>query len=56
MNQDSKIDGIILQHPLPEHLDESYLTNLISYKKDVDGTHPLNAAALARFEDPFFTP
>ena len=37
LNADPNITGIILQLPLPEHLDEHYLTNLIDPKKDVDG-------------------
>lgn len=37
LNDDSKVTGILLQLPLPKHLDEAHLTSLISSKKDVDG-------------------
>ena len=45
-----------MQLPLPEHIDETALFDVISLEKDVDGIHPLNMAAMARHEDPFFTP
>lgn len=37
LNNDSEVTAILLQLPLPKHLDENYLTSLISPKKDVDG-------------------
>lgn len=37
LNIDKEVTGILLQLPLPKHLDEHYLTNLISSEKDVDG-------------------
>lgn len=37
LNNDSEVTAILLQLPLPKHLDEDYLTNLIDPKKDVDG-------------------
>lgn len=36
LNKDNKIHGIMLQMPLPKHLDEKKITSLISYKKDID--------------------
>lgn len=46
LNNDEKIYGILVQLPLPTHLDEKEVLNKISPKKDVDGFHPLNAGAL----------
>lgn len=46
LNQDPTIHGIILQLPLPEHLDEKALLNLIDPNKDVDGFHPVNMGKL----------
>ncbi|MCF7820202.1 MAG: bifunctional 5,10-methylenetetrahydrofolate dehydrogenase/5,10-methenyltetrahydrofolate cyclohydrolase [Candidatus Pacebacteria bacterium] len=39
LNQDDIIDGILVQLPLPKHLDADKIVNTISYKKDVDGFH-----------------
>ncbi len=47
LNEDPTVTGIILQLPLPEHLDEHYLTNLIDPKKDVDGFTEINAGKLS---------
>lgn len=47
LNADDKVDGILLQLPLPDHLDEAYLTNLIDPKKDVDGFTAYNTGALS---------
>ena len=47
LNADPNITGIILQLPLPEHLDEHYLTNLIDPKKDVDGFTEVNTGRLS---------
>lgn len=47
LNKDPGTTGIILQLPLPDHLDEHYLTNLIDPKKDVDGFTETNAGKLA---------
>ena len=48
LNEDPKIHGILLQLPIPAHLDEKYLIGLISPNKDVDGIHPINAGLLAQ--------
>lgn len=37
LNKDENITGVLLQLPIPKHLDEDYLTNLIEDEKDVDG-------------------
>tara|TARA_B100000902_G_scaffold399561_1_gene471025 strand:- start:15796 stop:16689 length:894 start_codon:yes stop_codon:yes gene_type:complete len=42
INNDSLIDGLIVQLPLPSHLDEIQITESINPKKDVDGFHPYN--------------
>ena len=47
LNNDPDITGMLLQLPLPEHLDEHYLTNLISPEKDVDGFTIYNTGALS---------
>lgn len=47
LNNDSDIDGFIVQLPLPAHIDEQKITEAIDYRKDVDGFHPVNAGRLA---------
>ena len=47
LNQTPTIDGILLQLPLPSHLDEARLLELIEPTKDVDGFHPSNMGRLA---------
>jgi methylenetetrahydrofolate dehydrogenase (NADP+)/methenyltetrahydrofolate cyclohydrolase len=47
LNQDPRIDGILVQSPLPEHIDEGRLIDLIYPGKDVDGFHPFNVGRLA---------
>ena len=47
LNQDSSVDGFIIQLPLPEHLSEQVLTQAIDYRKDVDGLHPMNVGRTA---------
>lgn len=47
LNNDSDIDGFIVQLPLPKHIDEQKVTEAIDYRKDVDGFHPVNAGRLA---------
>jgi len=42
INKDDNIDGLIVQLPLPKHIDQNLITHSISYKKDVDGFHPVN--------------
>ena len=46
LNADERIDGILVQLPLPSHIDESSIINLIDPAKDVDGFHPQNAGKL----------
>ena len=46
LNDDAHIDGIIVQLPLPAHIDKHQVQNAISPKKDVDGFHPINVGLL----------
>jgi len=48
LNDDSDVDGILLQLPLPKHLDASLLLERIRPDKDVDGFHPFNIGRLAQ--------
>jgi methylenetetrahydrofolate dehydrogenase (NADP+)/methenyltetrahydrofolate cyclohydrolase len=55
LNADERIDGILVQLPLPDHIDESKVLEAISPKKDVDGFHPYNVGRLAT-GNPLFQP
>lgn len=46
LNEDPAIDGIMLQKPLPEHLDYNRLINEVAYHKDVEGIHNYNLGKL----------
>jgi methylenetetrahydrofolate dehydrogenase (NADP+) / methenyltetrahydrofolate cyclohydrolase len=46
LNADDGVDGILVQLPLPEHMDEPRVTRAVDPDKDVDGFHPLNAGRL----------
>lgn len=48
LNQDDSVDGILLQLPLPEHIDAEQILEAISPHKDVDGFHPYNLGRLAQ--------
>lgn len=50
LNADERVDGILLQLPLPGHLDDVALLNAIDPDKDVDGLHPVNLGRLVRGE------
>ncbi|MGB4812649.1 MAG: bifunctional methylenetetrahydrofolate dehydrogenase/methenyltetrahydrofolate cyclohydrolase FolD [Methylophilaceae bacterium] len=47
LNQDNTVDGILVQSPLPAHINEEKVIECISVKKDVDGFHPYNIGRLA---------
>ncbi len=47
LNADDGVDGILVQLPLPKHIDESKVIDAIAPAKDVDGFHPTNAGLLA---------
>ena len=50
LNQDDRVDGILVQLPLPPHLDAIALLHRIDPDKDADGLHPLNLGKLVRSE------
>jgi methylenetetrahydrofolate dehydrogenase (NADP+)/methenyltetrahydrofolate cyclohydrolase len=57
LNADPEVNGILVQLPLPGHIDEEAVLNTISLEKDVDGFHPLNIGRLAmKGRDPLFIP
>jgi methylenetetrahydrofolate dehydrogenase (NADP+) / methenyltetrahydrofolate cyclohydrolase len=48
LNQDEKVDGLIVQLPLPKHINPEVVTEAIDYRKDVDGFHPVNLGRMQR--------
>ena len=57
LNADPAIHGILVQLPLPKHLDEEKILSLISLEKDVDGFHPINIGRLSmKGRKPLFVP
>jgi methylenetetrahydrofolate dehydrogenase (NADP+)/methenyltetrahydrofolate cyclohydrolase len=57
LNADPKVNGILVQLPLPAHLDDEKILNAISVEKDVDGFHPINIGRLAqKGREPLFVP
>ena len=48
LNADDSIHGILIQSPLPKHMDEEGITDLIAPSKDVDGFHPVNLGRLVQ--------
>lgn len=48
INADANVDGLIVQLPLPKHIDPEKVTETIDYKKDVDGFHPVNLGRMMR--------
>lgn len=56
-NEDSHVHGILVQLPMPDHIDEEAVLKEVSLDKDVDGFHPVNIGALAmKGRTPTFTP
>ena len=55
LNANPEVDGILVQLPLPAHIDESKVLESISPEKDVDGFHPYNVGRLAT-GNPLFRP
>ena len=51
LNADDRVDGILVQLPLPDHLDSVALLHLIDPAKDADGLHPVNLGHLVRSEE-----
>ncbi len=48
INHDAGVDGLIVQLPLPQHIDPEKVTETIDYRKDVDGFHPINLGRMMR--------
>ena len=53
LNKDDKVDGIMLQVPLPKHLNEKVITSIISYTKDVDGLTDINLGKFYKGDNSF---
>ncbi|CAG8507321.1 2821_t:CDS:10, partial [Scutellospora calospora] len=57
LNHDPSVHGVLVQLPLPEHINERYVLEAIDPKKDVDGFHAYNIGRLAKRNcDPLFLP
>ncbi|MEJ9228937.1 bifunctional methylenetetrahydrofolate dehydrogenase/methenyltetrahydrofolate cyclohydrolase FolD [Peribacillus butanolivorans] len=54
LNQDDSIHGILVQLPLPGHIQEKAIIEAISPEKDVDGFHPINIGRMMTGQDAFF--
>ncbi|PLS15308.1 bifunctional methylenetetrahydrofolate dehydrogenase/methenyltetrahydrofolate cyclohydrolase FolD [Bacillus sp. M6-12] len=54
LNEDSAIHGILVQLPLPNHIDEKAIIEAISPEKDVDGFHPVSIGRLMTGQDTFY--
>lgn len=52
-NNDEKIHGILIQHPLPDGINESFVFSQVNPEKDVDGFHPVNVGKLLIGEEGF---
>lgn len=53
LNENEAIDGILVQSPLPKHINEKLITQTISPDKDVDGFHDINMGKLAKGDEGF---
>jgi len=47
LQEDKNVNGVLVQLPLPVHLDQEKIINMIGPEKDVDGLHPFNIGGLA---------
>lgn len=57
LNADPAVHGILVQLPLPDHIDDETILGAISIEKDVDGFHPLNIGRLSmKRREPLFVP
>lgn len=56
LNQNPEVDGILVQLPLPSHIDEKIVTASIDPSKDVDGFHPINVGKMLLGEEGGFLP
>ena len=55
LNEDDEVTGILVQLPIPKHIDEDTVIRRISPSKDVDGFHPMSVGALLIGEDGFLS-
>jgi methylenetetrahydrofolate dehydrogenase (NADP+)/methenyltetrahydrofolate cyclohydrolase len=55
-NDDDSVHGILVQAPLPSHIDETKVFSMVSPAKDIDGFHPINAGKLILGEKSGFVP
>ncbi len=55
LNNDDNVDGILVQLPLPKHIDEQKVINIINPAKDVDGFHPMNIGKLVQGSPAFIS-
>ena len=57
LNANPQVNGILVQLPLPDHIDDEEILGAVSLEKDVDGFHPLNIGRLSmKRRDPLFVP
>jgi 5,10-methylene-tetrahydrofolate dehydrogenase/methenyl tetrahydrofolate cyclohydrolase len=57
LNANPDVHGILIQLPLPDHIDEEEILGAVSLEKDVDGFHPINIGRLSmKRRDPLFVP
>jgi methylenetetrahydrofolate dehydrogenase (NADP+) / methenyltetrahydrofolate cyclohydrolase len=57
LNDDPKVSGVLVQLPMPAHIDEERVLSLVSIEKDVDGFSPINIGRLAqKGRQPLFVP
>lgn len=57
LNANPEVHGILVQLPLPDHIDEEEILSAVSLEKDVDGFHPINIGRLSmKRRDPLFMP
>lgn len=56
LNNDKRVNGILVQLPIPKHINEGKILNTIEPKKDVDGLHPINVGRLMLGQTPYFIP
>ncbi|MCT2537516.1 bifunctional methylenetetrahydrofolate dehydrogenase/methenyltetrahydrofolate cyclohydrolase FolD [Aquibacillus koreensis] len=54
LNKDNSVHGILVQLPLPNHIDEQAIIEAISPEKDVDGFHPINIGRMMTGKDTFY--
>lgn len=54
LNQDPDVHGILVQLPLPKHIEENHVIDAIELAKDVDGFHPLNVAYMHLGRNPIY--